>query len=96
MAAYLVAHLKVTDPEGFEAYRDRVPALVEKFGGRYLVRGGQVHPVEGDWNVPRLVIIEFEELEAAQRFYDSPEYQELLPLRLRSSEATLVFVEGVV
>ena len=95
MKAYLVAHIEVQDPQGFEAYRERVPAVIAQYGGRYLVRGGTAHPMEGDWRVPRLVIIEFDSLEAARSFYDSPEYQEILPLRLQASRGDMAFVEGV-
>ena len=95
MKAYLVAHIEVHDPEGFAEYRERVAPLVARFGGRYLVRGGTAHPVEGDWRVPRLVIIEFDNLDAARIFYHSPEYQEILPLRLKASHGPAAFIEGV-
>ncbi len=95
MKAFLVAHIEVHDPAGFEAYRERVSPLVARFGGRYLIRGGTAHPVEGEWRIPRLVVIEFDNLDAARTFYHSPEYQEILPLRLKSSHGTAAFVEGV-
>lgn len=60
MAGYLIAHLDVTDPEGFEAYRAKVPAVIAQYGGRYLIRGGAVEAVEGDWTVPRLVVLAFD------------------------------------
>ena len=95
MSAYVIAHIEVNDAETFDAYREKVPAVIEKFGGRYLVRGGTVHGLEGQWTIPRLVIIAFDSLEAAQRFYHSPEYQEILPLRLQAAEGTVVIAEGV-
>ena len=95
MKAYLVAHIEVHDPDGFAEYRDQVSPLVARFGGRYLIRGGTAHPVEGEWRIPRLVVIEFDNLDAARTFYHSPEYQEILPLRLKSSHGTAAFVEGV-
>lgn len=95
MKAYLVAHVQVRDAEGFEAYRAKVPAVIERFGGRYLIRGGAAHPLEGDWTVPRLVVVEFDSLEAARAFYESPDYQEILPLRLAASDGTAAIVEGV-
>jgi uncharacterized protein (DUF1330 family) len=94
MAGYLVAHIKVTDPEAFKAYQVAVPKVIAKFGGRYLVRGGVVDIREGDWSEPRLVIVAFDSLDQARRFYDSPEYQEILPLRLNASTGTLAIVEG--
>ena len=52
MAAYLIAHLTVTDPEAFQDYRAAVPAVIQRFGGRYLLRGGAVETLEGHWQVP--------------------------------------------
>ncbi|MFQ5775631.1 MAG: DUF1330 domain-containing protein [Kiloniellaceae bacterium] len=95
MAGYLIAHIDVTDPQAFEAYRAAVPAVIEKFGGRYLVRGGAVDVLEGDWTVPRLVILAFDSVERASKFYASPEYQEILPLRLAAAKGTVAIVEGV-
>jgi uncharacterized protein (DUF1330 family) len=95
MSAYLVAHLAVTNPDAFEAYRAAVPEVIARFGGRYLVRGGIVETLEGEWRVPRLVIIAFDSMEQAKRFYDSPDYQEILPLRQAAAEGEVVLVEGV-
>lgn len=95
MAAYLIAHIEVTDPEAFKDYGAAVPAVVERFGGRYLVRGGAVEALEGDWTIPRLVIIAFADMAVAQRFYDSADYQEILPLRLAATKGTVALVEGV-
>jgi uncharacterized protein (DUF1330 family) len=95
MAAYLVAELEVTDPAVFEDYRKRVPASIAAHGGRYLVRGGALESLEGGWNPKRMVILEFPSLARAKAWYDSPEYQELLKLRQRSSNSKVVMVEGV-
>jgi uncharacterized protein (DUF1330 family) len=95
MTAYVVAHLRITDPEAFEAYRARVPEVIRRYGGRYLIRGGRVHPLEGEWPVERLVVLQFDSVDAARAFYDSPDYAELIPLRQAGSEGTLAIVEGV-
>lgn len=95
MTAYVVAQLEVTDPEPFETYRAQVPAIIERFGGRYLVRGGEIEVREGDWPAPRLVVLAFPDAERARAFYDSPEYQKILPLRLKAAKGTLAIVEGV-
>ena len=95
MSAYLIAHLNITDPKAFEAYRAAVPEVIARFGGTYLVRGGAVETLEGEWRVPRLVIIAFESMAQAKRFYDSPDYQEILPLRLAAAQGEVVLVEGV-
>jgi len=96
MAAYLVAQLKVHDRVTFERYREAVSPLIDRFGGRYRVRGGELDVLEGDWAPwPRLVVIEFQSKDAARLFYDSPEYQQILPLRQSSADGTVAIVEGV-
>ncbi len=94
MSAYLIAQVSVTDQETFDRYRAEVPATLALYGGRYVIRGGQAHPLEGEWTVPRLVVIEFDSVEAARRWYNSPEYQKILPLRLAAAETTAAIVEG--
>jgi uncharacterized protein (DUF1330 family) len=95
MAAYIVAQLKVHDPAMFQRYRDAVTPLVDRFGGRYRVRGGELDVLEGEWPFPRLTIIEFPSRAAARRFYESPEYQTIQPLREKSADAAVTIVEGV-
>ncbi|MBV8908514.1 MAG: DUF1330 domain-containing protein, partial [Sphingomonadaceae bacterium] len=67
----------------------------EKYGGRFLVRGGAVEVKEGEPGIARLVILEFPSVEAAGIFYDSPEYQAILPMRFDNASSTLVIAEGV-
>ncbi len=95
MAAYLIVDLTVTDPAGFEEYRKQVPATIAKYGGKYLVRGGQTVRLEGSWEPDRIIVLEFPSLDAARRWYDSEEYQGPKALRLRSARADAIFVEGV-
>ena len=95
MAGYAVAQLKVTDPETNERYRSQVQAIIEQFGGRFLVRGGKVDELEGSLSLPRLVVMEFPSTEQAHAFYNSLAYQEILPLRLKSAEGIFVIFEGV-
>ena len=95
MAAYILAQLDVHDPEPFQRYREKVAPLVAQFGGRYLVRGGDVTTLEGELAAPRLVIIEFDDRAAAERWYHSDAYQDILSLRLNSAKGTAVIVDGV-
>jgi uncharacterized protein (DUF1330 family) len=95
MPAYVIADVEVTDPAGFEEYRKQVPATVAKYGGRFLARGGALETVEGDWQPKRLVVLEFPSLQQAKRWYDSPEYKDPKALRLRTSKAKILLVEGV-
>lgn len=94
MPAYLIAEIDVADPQLYEAYRRRVPALIAEYGGRYLARGGALEVKEGDWTPKRLVLVEFPSMEQARRFYDSPAYAPLLALRKRATRSRLVLLEG--
>jgi uncharacterized protein (DUF1330 family) len=94
MPGYLIVSIEVTDPKGYEEYRQKVPPVLAKFGGRYLVRGGDMRALEGNFPIKRLVVVEFPSIEAAQKFYDSPEYQPLLKLRLASTRSDAVLVPG--
>ena len=95
MPAYLVANVEVTDPAGYEQYKQRVTATIEAFGGRYLVRGGATEVLEGDWMPKRLVILEFADMARLKAWYQSPEYKPLIELRQKTTTSTLVAVEGV-
>ena len=95
MAGYMIADVNVTDPAGFEEYRKLVSATIEVYGGRYLVRGGAVEPVEGNWNPSRLVILEFDSVERAKEWYYSEEYAGPKAMRHNSATTNATFVEGV-
>ena len=95
MPAYFIVDNEVTDSAGFEDYRKQVPATVEKYGGRFLVRGGQIQTLEGDWKPRRIVVTEFPSIEQARRWYESEEYRALKALRSRSARGSVVLVEGV-
>lgn len=95
MAAYLLANLTVRDAQKFEAYRQGVPAVIARFGGRYLVRGGMVEAKEGDPGLNRVVVLEFPGMAEARAFYDSAEYAPLLALRLDAADGTVALVEGI-
>lgn len=94
MRGYLVANIEIIDPAGFEEYRQKVTPLVAKFGGRYLVRGGEVRCLEGNLPVHNFVVLEFPPVEAAQRFYDSAEYLPLLKIRLASTKSDVMRASG--
>ena len=95
MAAYILAQIDVTDVETFKRYSEKVHATVQKYGGRYLVRGGAVEKLEGKSLDRRMVVIEFESSEAAKRWYTSAEYVPLIKLRQSASDGDIVLVEGV-
>ncbi|MBM3503411.1 MAG: DUF1330 domain-containing protein [Alphaproteobacteria bacterium] len=95
MAAYLMVDVEVTDQVTYDAYRSQTGAVLAKYGGRFLVRGGRHETLEGDWKPHRFVVIEFADMAALKRFYDSPEYRPLLAQRLRASNSRAIAVEGL-
>jgi uncharacterized protein (DUF1330 family) len=95
MPAYVIAEVTVTDPQGFEEYRQMVPATVAKYGGKFIVRGGQMEKMEGNWEPKRLVILEFDSIERAKQWWASEDYREAKALRQRTAMTNLVIVEGV-
>ena len=90
---YWVVHLDVTDPEGYEAYREANALPISKYGGVFLVRGGQSTVVEGALR-NRTVVIEFGSYETALACYNSAEYAEAKSLREGRSVSDFVIVEG--
>jgi uncharacterized protein (DUF1330 family) len=95
MAAYVVADIDITDPKAYEEYRAKVPAVIAKYGGRYIVRGGKIEQLEGGWQPKRLAVLEFPTLDQALKFYRSEEYAPLIKLRQRASRGKIVVVEGL-
>ena len=95
MPAYVIADVDVTDPAKFEQYRSQVAPTIEKYGGRYLVRGGAAEKVEGEWDPKRLVIIEFDTMEQAREWYYCPEYSGPMKLRHQSANSNILLVEGL-
>jgi uncharacterized protein (DUF1330 family) len=91
----VIVDIDVTDPTAFEEYRKAVPATVQKYGGKFLVRGGRMEVIEGSWRPKRVVVTEFPSLEQAKRWYDSEEYRALKARRLRTSKGNVILVEGV-
>jgi uncharacterized protein (DUF1330 family) len=94
MTAYVIADITVTNPDGYAPYRPMAAKTVADHGGRFIARGGAIEPREGDWKPSRIVIIEFPSMEAARRWYDSPEYQAALKIRLANSTGRVIITEG--
>lgn len=96
MAAYVIVDVEVLDSEAYKAYTAAVPATLAPFGGRFIVRGGRSETLEGNWNPSRIVVLEFPSFDAAKGWHASPEYQAIVPLRLRHARTNfLTVVEGV-
>jgi len=95
MAAYVIANVTVKDPVRYEDYRRLVTPTVAKYGGRFIVRGGNVEVLEGEWQPNRLVLLEFPSMDQARAWWSSPEYSEARLIRQATSKGTLLLLEGV-
>ena len=95
MTAYVIVDIDVHDPDGYEDYKKLAPAIVAAFGGTYLARGGRTETLEGDWSPSRLVILQFESVEQAKKWVNSPEYSEARKMRLATTDSKMVVIEGV-
>jgi uncharacterized protein (DUF1330 family) len=93
--AYLIADMDVTDPNAYEDYKRLAGPAVERYGGRYIARGGATVLLEGEREPHRTVIIEFPSVDAATTFYSSPEYREARDARAGAAQASIVVVEGM-
>jgi uncharacterized protein (DUF1330 family) len=94
MSAYVVVEIDVKDAERYADYKTMVPASLEAYGGRFLVRGGTVESLEGTWEPSRFVILEFDSMERAKRWWDSDEYREARDLRQATADTRMIVVEG--
>ena len=94
MPAYIIAEVEITNPAEYDRYRPLAGATVAQYGGKFVSRGGNVTLLEGEAEPKRIVVIEFADATAARRWYDSPEYQEALKIRLAASNGRVMLVEG--
>lgn len=95
MPAYMIARIKVTDPEQYKKYMAVTPGVIEKFGGKFVVRGGETVTLEGEEETRRIAIVEFPALENIRDFYASPDYREAMKLREGAAELDILGVAGV-
>ena len=94
MTAYIILEVDVKDAERYADYRTMVPASLAAYGGKFLIRGGQVENLEGDWEPQRFVMIQFDSVDQAKRWWDSEEYREARNLRQAISDTKMIVVEG--
>ena len=95
MAAYLIVESNISDPEKFKQYMAAAPDAVKAFGGQYLVRGGRIEVLEGDWHPPRLTVLSYPDFATAKAMYDSPGYVAARALRQGATACfNMVLVEG--
>ena len=94
-AGYVIGQLKISNPENYEEYKEKVTAVIKKFGGEYLVRGGEYTVVEGEDNYPRIILIKFPSYEKALEWYHSEDYKPIKDIRLQNSKGLNIIVKGV-
>jgi uncharacterized protein (DUF1330 family) len=95
MPAYVISDVEPRDAELMAQYRVLAQESIARYGGRYIVRGGAIEPLEGGWTPKTIVIVEFPSMERAHEWYRSPEYAEALKLRRDALARRLILVEGV-
>jgi uncharacterized protein (DUF1330 family) len=94
MPAYVIVNIDVSRPAEYEEYKRLAAPTVTMYGGRYLVRGGKVEVLEGDWCPARYVILEFPTVDRAREWWNSPEYRPVKAIRHRTAESSMILVEG--
>ena len=95
MPAYMIVEIEVHDAKAFEEYRKMVVPTIQKYGGKYLVRGGKTEVLEGGWNPKRIVVLEFDSVDKAKQWYHSEDYRPAKEIRLGATTGNTVLVEGV-
>lgn len=94
MAAYIIVDIEITDPAGYEQYKNLAGATVEKYGGEYIVRGGNPENLESDWHPKRIVILKFPDRERAKAWLNSAEYSEPRKMRHATAKSRMIVVDG--
>ena len=95
MKAYLIAAETVHDEAMFAEYRKQIASTLVPFGGQFIARGGELTVLEGQWQHPRTVIIEFPTRASAEGWYKSVDYQKIIGLRLKSTSGNLIILDGI-
>ena len=94
MAAYIIVDIEITDPAGYEQYKNLAGTTVEKYGGEYIVRGGEPENLEGDWRPKRIVILKFANRERAKAWLNSSDYAEPRKMRHATANTRMIVVDG--
>ena len=95
MSAYVIVEIDIVDPAGYEEYKKLAGETVEKYGGKYVIRGGAVETLEGNWKPKRIVVLQFDSMQRAKEWLNCEEYREPRKMRQRTARTRMVVVEGV-
>lgn len=94
MAAYIIVEVEIHDPQLYEEYKKMTPGSLEKYEGRFIVRGAQTTSLEGDWTPQRMVVLEFPSVEKAKAWWASEEYAPGKAIRQRAATTKMLVVDG--
>ncbi len=94
MPAYIMVEVEIHNPDEYENYRKMVPPSLEKYQGKFIVRGGKMEMLEGEWNPQRIVVLEFPSMELAKAWWASEEYAPAKALRQRTANSKMIVIEG--
>jgi uncharacterized protein (DUF1330 family) len=95
MSAFVIVEVEILDKERYETYKQMVPPSLAAYGGRFLVRGGTVETLEGEWSPKRLVILEFPSVEQARAWWGSAEYADAKSLRQATARTQMILADGI-
>jgi len=95
MSAYVIVEIDIVDPAGYEEYKKLAGPTVDKYGGKYIVRGGKADVLEGDWQPKRIVVLQFDSMQRAKDWLHCEEYREPRKMRHRTTRTNMILVEGV-
>ena len=93
-AGYMIFNININNPDNYKEYVEKVKPIAEKYGGEYIVRGGESMVIEGKWEYPRTVIIKFPSYEKALEFYNSDEYKPIKKIRQDNAVSNAIIIEG--
>ena len=95
MSGYVIFNIEIKKTEEYKEYVEKVTPIAKKFGGEYIVRGGETKVIEGTWTYPRTIIIKFPSYEKALEWYSSKEYKPIKKIRLDNSVSNGIIIKGV-
>ena len=95
MAAYVIGAIQnVSDPAAFAEYQKLALPTIAKYGGKVVVGGGKIEVADGNWSPVFIVVVQFESLRQAKRWYNSADYNPLVSRRTASATSGVIFVDG--
>ncbi len=95
MRAYIIVGIDIVDPVGYGEYKNLAGVTVEKYGEKYIVRGGKTEVLEDDWKPKRIVVLEFDSAQRAKEWLNCEEYREPRKMRHRTARTNMILVEGM-